>query len=218
MEGREGRGGRNDCAERPQPSPPRLLADMHVVTDSLLIRMIQRVKGEMPSTLKELFAMEASFEQTTIKELAEKGRWSPFVPLDPSSDPSVLLAMVILGKYGISRVCLTESSGDITNVITQTSMVQFIMEKMGHLLSVGKKSIHELGLIDDVLCEDVISVNEDQTYWDAFRVMSDLVSPMGGRAGRGRGGSEGGRGVGIAACYSTDRVCEGFTPPTILGN
>lgn len=137
--------------------------------------MVKRVKGKMPESFAELLALEEAFQTTTIKELAETSRWSPFVPIDPSSEPSVLLAMVILGKYGISRVCITESSGDLTNVVTQTTMAQFILGHMDVLGAVGTKSIKELGLLEDDLCEDAVTINQRQTYWDAFRLMSDML-------------------------------------------
>lgn len=138
--------------------------------------MIQRSKGQMPESPEALAALEEAFQTTTIKELAEAGRWNPFVVIDSTIEPSVLPTMVILGKYGVSRVYLTEGNGDLTSAVTQTTAAQFLLERMDVLGSVGTRTIRELGLVNhDAFVKDVVSVHEGQTYWDAFRAMSDML-------------------------------------------
>jgi CBS domain-containing protein len=130
--------------------------------------MMSKTWGHAPASLEELRTLKNAFKTTTVGQLFAEGSRSPFVVIDEATQ-GLLDVILYLGKYGVHRV-LTASDGQITNILTQTAMLEVIANNLGSFEAITKLPISELGL---GLTHAVFSVTLEDSTWEAFRVMHE---------------------------------------------
>jgi CBS domain-containing protein len=106
------------------------------------------------------------FSQLTLAEVVTGPRFGPFIPL--STTHTLLDAMLLLGKYGLRRLPIVEAGGDLVNIVTQSQLLQLMVDNAAVLASVETKTLTELGLGD---AHPVFSVSIDATTQAAFNTM-----------------------------------------------
>ncbi len=98
----------------------------------------------------------------------EKIELLPFVPVEYDKG-NLLDAMLLCGNHAIRRVPVVQTpSGDITNIITQSALIQSINDNMPRYMPVASLTLTQLGLGSPAA---VISVSTEDTLRTAFRVI-----------------------------------------------
>eukprot|EP00043_Microstomoeca_roanoka_P010441 m.99208 g.99208 ORF g.99208 m.99208 type:complete len:342 (+) comp14897_c0_seq1:81-1106(+) len=137
-------------------------------TVNLMYWMLEQLDGVPPEQFEDLLRHE--FASTPISDVIDAdpntARFSPFVPLDEERN-TMLDVMLLLGKYALHRAYIVKSCADITNVITQSAVVQFLHEHKERMASTMNRTLAELGLGQN----EPVNVKTDETFWTAFRLM-----------------------------------------------
>lgn len=137
---------------------------------AMVCMVLDHISPEASSLANEV-AISLAARRTTPADMALQDRWGPFIPVD-SRTSSLLDAMVLLGKYGVRRLPVIDShTGDITNMITQSGMLQVLYANIDRFDDFFlSRSIEQLGLVRR---RPVFSVTVHQTMLDAFKLMRD---------------------------------------------
>lgn len=96
--------------------------------------------------------------------------WLPFMPLE--SDSSLLDAILLLGQYRLKRLPIIEDN-KVVNIVSQTTVVKLLAERLGDFGSVASKTLEELGLAEP---KEVLAVRADQPVKEAFDIIRRHVS------------------------------------------
>lgn len=89
------------------------------------------------------------------------------------TDASLAEVVRVLGKVDRNRrvlahrVPLVDESGDVVNILSQSSIVAYLAEHLHHLGAIARDSVGELNLVS----EPCISVAHDETALHTLRVM-----------------------------------------------
>lgn len=78
---------------------------------------------------------------------------------------NLLDAMLLCGQHYLHRVPVVKSPGDITNIITQSALVQTLAANLERFESVGKRSLKEHGFGEPAR---VVSAKKTNTLMEAF--------------------------------------------------
>jgi len=94
---------------------------------------------------KEIETVDA-FRQTKVADAVRYPRFSQFIPVEHEKG-NLLDAMLLCGQHGIRRVPVVKTpGGDLTNIVTQSALVQTLAANLDRFQKVGKKTLLELGL------------------------------------------------------------------------
>ncbi|KAJ6801951.1 SNF1-related protein kinase regulatory subunit gamma-1-like [Iris pallida] len=121
----------------------------------------------------KLLLQEEPFKSTTVKSIVESYRWSPFLPVAPTS--SMLTALLLLSKYGLKNVPVVEvGKPNIKNFITQSAVIQGLRQCKGRdwFDCIAALPISDLGL-PFMSRSEVISIKGDELILEAFKRMRD---------------------------------------------
>lgn len=130
--------------------------------------MVEKLGGELPDRFEQLVSLHDSFATTKVSELSTSTRWGRFIPVDEDSN-SFLDVMLILGKYMVHRVCVVKAGADLSNIITQSAVVEALKHSTGDFRALEWRSLHDLGMDGE---REVVSVREDQTLFEAFKLIA----------------------------------------------
>lgn len=77
--------------------------------------------------------------------------------------------MLLLGKYGVRRVCVVAAGGSaVTNIITQSAIIAFLVAHMPAFAGLVNLTLQELEMVRS---ESVITISPAETCWTALRLM-----------------------------------------------
>eukprot|EP01117_Protostelium_nocturnum_P018867 TRINITY_DN798_c0_g1_i1.p1 TRINITY_DN798_c0_g1~~TRINITY_DN798_c0_g1_i1.p1 ORF type:complete len:316 (+),score=95.22 TRINITY_DN798_c0_g1_i1:141-1088(+) len=111
--------------------------------------------------LSGLKLYKAPVDGVTVTYLS---RTKPFHPIKETD--SLWDAFELLGK-GVHRVPVVNEKGEITNILSQSSAIQFLSKNVTHLGSCVTKSLEEI----EIGTTPVVAVTHLDTAADAFRLM-----------------------------------------------
>ena len=126
------------------------------------------ISGSTPASVQELRTLRDAFKTTPVSAVLEAGSISAFVPIDPTAN-DFLDVFLLLGKYGIHRAWMV-SGNDVTNVVTQSAVVDILAKNLEHFAGLTHKTIASLELGSP---KAVVGVTLSDTFWDAFRLMHE---------------------------------------------
>ena len=93
----------------------------------------------------------------------------------------MLDVMVLLGQYRLHRVVVVKpgAGGDITNIITQSAIVQALHSNKKVLTRITDRTLKELGLAEP---RQIYSVHLDDDAFNAFKIITEKVTKCGSLA------------------------------------
>jgi CBS domain-containing protein len=106
--------------------------------------MLSAVVVAVKSLGREHGGAHLSFAHATLADVVSTPRFGPFVPL--STTHSLLDAFLLLGKYGLRRLPVVQAGGDLVNILTQSRLLQLMVDNPAVLASVEGQSLASLGL------------------------------------------------------------------------
>lgn len=119
-------------------------------------------------SITSLSALRNEFTTTPISNLAGSSRWIPFVPI--LSTDSLLEVMLLLGKYGVHRVCVVDfGASKIRNIITQSAVANMLAEHLADFSGLVNLTLAELEMT--TAHESLLSIKSSNTYMDALRIL-----------------------------------------------
>lgn len=99
---------------------------------------------------------------------------------------TMLDVMLIIGRFGFHRLPVITDAGDLSNIITQSAVVKYLVDTQEGVKELTSKTLAELGFDKR---QEVISVNSDASLEDAIQLLRDHVRVRAGGQGR-RTGTE----------------------------
>lgn len=113
-------------------------------------------------------------------QYADRFRTSTLLYLEESS--TLLDVMVLLGQYRLHRVVVVKpgAGGDITNIITQSAIVQALHSNKKVLTRITDRTLKELGLAEP---RQIYSVHLDDDAFNAFKIITEKVTKRGALTG-----------------------------------
>jgi HSP20 family molecular chaperone IbpA/CBS domain-containing protein len=120
---------------------------------------------------KEMETVEA-FKKTTVgNAIASLTRFGQFVPVEHDTG-SLLDCMLLCGLHAIRRVPVVKTpGGDLTNIVTQSALVQTLAANLKRFEAVGSKTLTELGL---GTASRIITVTTEDPLKKAFDLIRDM--------------------------------------------
>jgi len=123
-------------------------------------------KSDVPQNLHELIMhgcklFKVELEGVTVTYLSRR---NPFHPV--SSNDTLLKVFEVLSK-GIHRVPVVDAQGNVVNIISQSSIIQFLQQ---HRHTIKKLTSHNLQELN-IGTRPVVAVREDTPAIETFRLM-----------------------------------------------
>ncbi|EDQ87540.1 uncharacterized protein MONBRDRAFT_37974 [Monosiga brevicollis MX1] len=104
-----------------------------------------------------------------IDEDKDTARFNPFIPLAKENN-TMLDVMLLLGKYAQHRAYIVEPGSDITNVVTQTSLLEFLHAHLDEFPKLVDSTVADLQLGTK---KDIVSCKPTDTMQSALLKMRD---------------------------------------------
>jgi len=122
------------------------------------------VKGEGFESVAE---QVERFSTNEVKNVADLSRRNPFVPVPDDAD--LYPVVEILSRFDVHRVNVFDKDGKLSNIITQSAVVDLLAKNLDKIGDVANKSIAELGIGGS----PVITVNIRERTINAFRTIRE---------------------------------------------
>jgi CBS domain-containing protein len=94
---------------------------------------------------------------------------------------TMLDAMLIIGRFGFHRLPVITDAGDLSNIITQSAVVKYLVDAQEDVKELTSKTLAELGFDKE---QEVIAVNSDASLEDAIQLLRDHVRVWAGNQSR----------------------------------
>jgi len=125
---------------------------------------------ESQGDFKEDISQVERFRNTSVKEAISYSRFGPFIPVDMDAG-NLLDCMLLAGHHGVRRIPVVKTpGGGLTNIITQSALVQTLSANLSRFTSVGGKTLRDLGRGK---AGRLFTVNINQPLREAFRLIRD---------------------------------------------
>ena len=137
---------------------------------AIVLKMLEKLEplGQPPEDFNKEIENLEEFRKTTVGEAAQWARFGPFVPIDHDRG-NLLDAMLLCGNHAIRRVPVVKTpGGDITNIITQSALVQTLAANLERFATVSKLPLAQLGLATPA---PVVSVTTEDKLRAAFHLI-----------------------------------------------
>lgn len=124
-------------------------------------------KSKPPPNVEELLSGQSVFHTLTVAEAMNASEQNATISVAIGTSLLTIVQTMLVNH--VRRVVVTDADGQLHNIITQSQIIQFLSENIGHFQALAGRTMQELDAYN--VWRPVVTVRPEQPAVDAFQLM-----------------------------------------------